>query len=161
MASVFVLSHVASSLHICQLCLANRVYNAVGIFAGPKRAQTTQTCCGAEFWLMFTNFFWTTDTDIMHHDTDMSCSIVETVDWVNNVIEILGPKLNYCLCSEECHLLGNVWWGGYHQGPPAPMSVDMYVLIMMPEDHEEIITMLFNAGKNHNDLCKIIWLHIK
>ena len=159
MASVFVLSHVASSLHICQLCLANRVYNAVVIFAGPKRAQTTQTCCGAEFWLMFTNFFWTTDTDIMHHDTDMSCSIVETVDWVNNVIEILGPKLNYCLCSEECHLLGNVWWGGYHHGPP--MSVDMYILIMMPGDHEEIITMLFNAGKNHNDLCKIIWLHIK
>ena len=36
------------------------------------------------------------------------------------------------------------------------MSVDMYVLIMMPGDHEEIITMLFNAGKNHNDLCKII-----
>ena len=96
-------------LHICQLCLAKltTVYYAVVIFAGLKRAQTTQTCCGAEFWLMFTNFFWSTDTDIMHPAlSDMSCSIVERVDWVNNVIEILGPSLiRYCLCSEECHLL--------------------------------------------------------
>ena len=160
MARVFVLSHVASSLHICQLCLANRVYNAVVIFAGPKRAQTTQTCCGAEFWLMFTNFFWTTDTDIMHPAlSNMNCSIAETVDWVNNVIEILGPKLNYCLCSEECHLLGNVWWGGHHHEPLA--YVRRYVLIMMTGDHEEIITMLFNASKTHNDPCKIIWLLIK
>ena len=43
---------------------------------------------------MFTNFFWTTDTDIMHPAlSDMNCSIAETVDWVNNVIEILGPSL--------------------------------------------------------------------
>ena len=64
--------------------LPNSLYSfimAVVIFAGPERAQTTQTCCRAEFWLMFTNFFWTTDTDIMHSAlSNMSCSIVETVD---------------------------------------------------------------------------------
>ena len=100
-------------LHICQLCLAklNTVYNAVVIFAGPKRAQTTQTCCGAEFWLMFTNFFWSTDTDIMHPAlSNMSCSIVEPVDWVNNVIEILGPSLIIVYARRNVICLGNVWW---------------------------------------------------
>ena len=74
---------------------------------------------------MFTNSFWTTDTDIMHPAlSNMNCSIVETVDWVNNVIEILGPRLiivyarRNVICSvmydEEATTMSH--W---------PMSVDM------------------------------------
>ena len=74
------------------------------------------------------------------------------------LLKFLGPSLIivYAWRNVICWVMYDEEVTTNNQGPPAPMSVDMYVLIMMPGDHEEIITMLFNAGKNHNDLCKII-----